>query len=109
MASEEPDDEGLGDVSPRSTASTALLRGTGSGGRISSATSPSRSSSAEKLSGLSEDVGRHDSTRDDRPTAWRACFHTVVLPIPISPVIVRAAGPPDVADRKAQMSAISPP
>jgi hypothetical protein len=70
-------------------------------------TSPNRSSSAEKASGLSAGAGWQERTRENRPATWTTCFHTTVLPIPASPEMATAAGAPDVADRKAQISAIS--
>ena len=73
----------------------------------SPATSPSRSLSAEKASGRSAGAGWHDSTLNDRSASWRTCSHTMVLPIPTSPAIASAAGLPDAAERKAQISAIS--
>ena len=67
-------------------------------------TSLNRSSSAEKASGRSAGVGRQERTREDRLATWTTSFHTTVLPIPASPVMASA---PDVAERKAQISAIS--
>lgn len=98
---------GVSEASRRSAISTALLRGVGSARRISSATSPNRSSRAEKASGLSARVGWHDSTLDEQRAAWSTCCHITVLPIPASPVIASAAGVPDPAERNARISAIS--
>ena len=76
--------------------------------RISATTPPNRSSSAENASVLSAAVGWKDSTRAERPTARTTCCHTMVLPIPASPVTASAAGAPEAAERKAEISAISP-
>ena len=74
---------------------TARLRYSGSRGRNSWAASPSRSSSAEKASGLSAEAGRQESTRKDGGSAvFTRYFHTTVLPIPVSPVMTSAAGSP---------------
>ena len=100
-------DAGPGTPSRRSAASTARLCGLGSAGRTSSATSPNRSSSAEKARGLSTGSGRQDSTLDERPAAWSTCCHTMLLPIPASPVMASAAGAPDAAERNALTSATS--
>ena len=107
-AQERSASKGPGDASRSRATSTARLRGPGSTERTSPATSPSRSSSAEKASGLSARAARHDSTLDDRPAAWSTCCHITVLPIPASPVITSAAGAPKAAERNAaRLSAIS--
>ena len=96
------------DVPRASATATACLRHSGSSGRNSSITSPSRSSSAEKTSGLSEEAGRQERTRKDgRRAVCTRYFHTIVLPIPMSPVMATAAGSPEPAERKAQISPTS--
>jgi hypothetical protein len=96
-------------VSRSSTVSTARLRGPWSAGRTSPATSPNRSTSAEKASGPSAEAGWQASTRADRPASWAMCFHTMVFPIPGSPTMTRARGVPGGADKKPRISAISSP
>jgi len=106
-ASERPADRDLGEVSRRTAISKARRHGPASAGRTSPAMSPNRSSRVEKASGLSAGAGQQDSTVDERPAVWSTCCHTMLLPIPASPVIASAAGTPDAAEKKAQISATS--
>jgi hypothetical protein len=59
-----------------------------------------RSSSAERASGLSAEVGWQTSIQNDRRAIRAECLHATVLLIPGSPVMASTAGTPDVAERK---------
>ena len=91
-----------------SATSSASRCGSGSSGRIDSATGSRRSASEANASFVSASTGRHDSTVNERAAARaRTCRQTVVLPMPGAPSKTMAAGAPASRSRNRSIASSS--